>query len=469
MKKYSVKKALAAVVLAWTMVMLPLAATVSAQTKITPPRNKYKIADDVKIGREASVEAEKTFPIINDAQMSEYVQGVGRRLVAAIPAEFRQPAFQYTFKIINARDINAFALPGGPMYINRGMIEAAKNEGEMAGVMAHEIAHVALRHGTAQATQQSNPINQILGIGAILGGAILGGETGAAIGQQIYAGLLVYPYSREYETQADILGAQILANAGYDPIDLANMFRTIEKESGGGGPEFLSSHPSPQNRYDNIQRETRQLRVSPNPIKMTAGFERTQARLRNMPRAKTMSEIQRESKNNQGQNPTSGGRYESNVPLPSTRTRVFQAGQWIRMNVPSNWEEFPADSEIWFAPRGAYGEEGITHGALLGVYPAQGRNLSNATQEYVNGVLRANPYLRARSNYTQIYLSGRQGYAIELAGTSPVTRRTEVATVFTTLLRDGNLLHIVTVVPENEARNYSSAFNNMLRSLRLND
>src|SRR5205085_6115717 len=149
--------------------------------------------------------------------------------------------------------------PGGPMFVNRGMIEAARNEGEMAGVMAHEISHVALRHGTAQATQQSNPLNQILGIGAILGGAILGGQTGAAIGQTIYSGLLVYPYSREYETQADTLGAQIMANAGYDPIDLANMFKTIEKESGGsGGPDWLSTHPSPANRYENINRE-RQL------------------------------------------------------------------------------------------------------------------------------------------------------------------------------------------------------------------
>lgn len=468
MKKYDLGKSLATLALAWTIIMLPLVATVSAQTKIKMPKNKYKIQDDVKIGREGSVEAEKIFPIISDAQMSQYIENVGQRLVRAIPSEFQQPAFQYRFKIINARDINAFALPGGPMYINRGMIEAAKNEGEMAGVMAHEISHVALRHGTAQATQQSNPITQILGIGAILGGAILGGEAGAALGQQVYAGLFVYPNSREAETQADILGAQILAAAGYDPSDLANMFKTIEKESGGSGPEWLSTHPNPQNRYENINRERQLLRVSNSPIKMTAGFERTQAKLRNMPRAQTMEEIQ---KNKSGQSQTSGGKYESNVPLPSSRTRVFSAGDTLRMNVPSNWEEFSSQeqAEIIFAPKGAYGDQGITHGAFLGVEETQSRNLNDATQQYVNGVLQANNYLRAQGDYTRTTLSGRQGYAIVLAGTSPVTRRTEVVTVYTTMLRNGNLLYLITVVPQNEAQSYNNTFRNMINSLRIND
>ena len=469
MRKFNLGKNVAAIVLVWTMLMMPMAATVSAQTRIKAPKNKYKVQDDAKIGREASVEVEKQFPIISDAQMSQYVENVGRKLVNAIPSEFQQSAFRYTFKIVNARDINAFALPGGPMYINRGMIEAAKNEGEMAGVMAHEISHVALRHGTAQATQQSNPINQILGIGAILGGAILGGQTGAAIGQTIYNGLLVYPYSREYETQADTLGAQILANAGYDPLDLANMFKTIEKESGGSGPEFLSSHPNPQNRYENITREAQLLRVSSNPIKSTAGFERTQSKLRNMPRAQTMEEIQKKSQNNPQQSPTSNGRYESRVALPSTRTRVFSGGDWVQLSVPNNWQEFPAESEVWFAPQGAYGDQGITHGAIVGVYPGQSKNLSTATQEYVDGVLQANNYLRARTNYTQTTISGRQGYGIVLAGTSPVTNRTEVVTVYTTQLRNGDLLYFETVVPESEARSYDATFRNMIRSIRLND
>ena len=126
------------------------------------------------MGARPRSQVDRQFPILNDADATRYVEQVGRRLVAAIPPQFQQPAFNYRFKMVNARDINAFALPGGPMYVNRGMIEAAKNEGEMAGVMAHEISHVALRHATAQQTKLNNPLNQILGIGAIIGGGILG-------------------------------------------------------------------------------------------------------------------------------------------------------------------------------------------------------------------------------------------------------------------------------------------------------
>jgi Zn-dependent protease with chaperone function len=467
MRKVNLSRNLASIVLVWTMLMMPLAA--AAQTNVKMPKNKYKVADDVKIGREASTEVEKQFPILNEADATRYVETVGRRLVAAIPSPYQQPEFRYTFKIVNARDINAFALPGGPMYVNRGMIEAANNEGEMAGVMAHEIAHVALRHGTAQATQQSNPLNQILGIGAILGGAILGGQTGAQLGQMVAAGYFLR-YSRDYETQADTLGAQIMANAGYDPIDLANMFKTIEKESGGtSGPEWLSSHPSPANRYENINRERGLLRISPNPIKNTAQFERTQSRLRQLPKAQTMKEIEAKAKNNQGQSPTANGKYESRVELPSSRTRNYSSGNWIRMTVPSNWQEFPAESEVWFAPQGAYGDSGITHGALVGIYRGNSTDLAQATEDYVDGILQSNDYLRKRSNYSQTYVGNRQGYGIVLSGRSPITGRTEVATVYTTMLKTGDLFYIVTVSPENESASYTNAFRNMVRSIRLSD
>src|SRR5688572_4688044 len=112
--------------------------SVFPQTQLKLHSNKYSIQDDIKLGRQAAAEAEKQFPLLRDADVQSYVERVGARLVAAIPPEFQHPGFQYYFKVINARDINAFALPGGPMYVNRGMIEAARREGEMAGVMAHE-------------------------------------------------------------------------------------------------------------------------------------------------------------------------------------------------------------------------------------------------------------------------------------------------------------------------------------------
>src|SRR5688572_17503634 len=119
----------------WLMAIALFAMPLSAlaQTKIKYHSNKYKVTDDVQLGRQAAAEAEQQFPILNDPDITNYVSQVGQRLVSAVPAEFRHPEFQHYFKVVNARDINAFALPGGPMYVNRGMIESAKSEGEMAG------------------------------------------------------------------------------------------------------------------------------------------------------------------------------------------------------------------------------------------------------------------------------------------------------------------------------------------------
>ena len=150
MNRQPIYKKLAAAAMLLTLWSLPLAAF--AQTRIEMPKNKYKVQDDVKLGDQAAAEIDKRFPILSDADATRYIERVGAKLVLSIPAQFRQTAFNYRFKLVNASDINAFALPGGPMYVNRGMIEAAKNEGEMAGVMAHEISHVALRHATAQQT-----------------------------------------------------------------------------------------------------------------------------------------------------------------------------------------------------------------------------------------------------------------------------------------------------------------------------
>src|SRR5204863_625777 len=178
------------------------------------------------------------------------------------------------------------ALPGGPMFVNRGMIEAAHTEGEVAGVMAHELSHVALRHGTAQASKATKyEVGQIAG--AVIG-AIIGGQVGSVVAQgtQFGLGAAFMRFGREFEREADLEGAQIMARAGYDPRDMANMFKTIEKQSGGGGPEWLSDHPNPGNRSEYITKEAEALRVE-NPVRDTQQFERVQAHLRTLPKAPT--------------------------------------------------------------------------------------------------------------------------------------------------------------------------------------
>src|SRR5437870_5740369 len=343
-------------ILSAAIFMMPVSA--AAQTKISYHSNRYQPADDVRLGRQAAAEAEQQFPLLRDADVTAYVERVGQRLAAAIPPEFQHPEFRYYFKVINASDINAFALPGGPMYVNRGMIEAARNEGEMAGVMAHELSHVALRHGTAQATkaQKYSILAGILGVG----GAILGGP---AVGQILQGSVGAYflKFSREYETEADILGSQIMARAGYDPRDLANVFKTLEQQGGGGGG-FLSDHPSPSNRYARINQEAQSLRVNIAARTDDRQFRSIQERLNGYPRAQTMAEIQRSGRRYPNQdsgypngdrtgypNTTPGGRVE----YPSSRFRTYNEGSFT-VSVPDNWREMN-ENGIWFAPNGAYG------------------------------------------------------------------------------------------------------------------
>src|SRR5436190_719065 len=128
---------------------MALAISASAQTKVKAGFNLFSADQDAQIGQQSAAEAEQQLPILNDRNVDAYVNRIGSRLAANAGG----PQFQYRFRVVNASDINAFALPGGYVYVNRGILDNARNEGEVAGVMAHEIAHVALRHGTHQASK----------------------------------------------------------------------------------------------------------------------------------------------------------------------------------------------------------------------------------------------------------------------------------------------------------------------------
>jgi beta-barrel assembly-enhancing protease len=474
---------------AWLVALFVLVAPLGAlaQTRVEMPKNRYSTRDDVQAGREAAQQVHQQMPILRDSYVTGYVQEVGRRLVAAIPPEFRHPEFSYSFDVVNARDINAFALPGGPMFVNRGMIEAARNEGEMAGVMAHEISHVALRHATAQATE-----TQKYQVGSVLGqiaGAIIGGGVGQVIGagSQIGFGAAALKYSRAYETQSDILGAQIMARAGYDPRDLANMFRTIEQQSGGGrgGPEWLSSHPNPGNRYQRINQEAALLRVNSNSATQdTRAFQQVQARLRGMGRAPTMEEIARSGQ----RYPNQGGNYPDNrypddrypddrypedtygrgerVAYPSSSYRT-ETNNLFRVSVPSNWRQVGSGQSAIYAPEGAYGSQGITHGVMFGVSQTRSRDLQNATREVVEGLMQQNNYLRQSGGYQRASLGGGAALATSLVGRSNITGRNEQVTIVVTQLSSGQVLYMAAVAPQNEYGTYRGTFDNILRSIQL--
>ena len=228
--------------------------TARAQTAVKPGWNLFSVEQDVEIGRQSAAEAERQLPMLRDASVERYVNAVGQRLAAVAPG----PKFPYQFRVANLSDLNAFALPGGFLYVNRGLIEASRSEAELAGVLAHEIAHAALRHGTANASKAYLAQAGVGILGGLLGG---GSQTTQGIIQAV-GGLglnaLFLKYSRAAEEQADIVGTQILGRAGYDPLAMAGMFAMLQQQARREPSkleQFFSSHPAPANREAKVRKE----------------------------------------------------------------------------------------------------------------------------------------------------------------------------------------------------------------------
>ncbi len=199
-----------------------------SQTKVKPGFNLFSTEQDVEVGKQSAAEVEKELPVLKDSAVQHYVARIGDRLAKVVQGA----EYPYQFKVINVSDVNAFALPGGYMYVNRGLIEAAKSEAELAGVMAHEISHVAIRHGTNQASKAYLAQSGLGVLGGVLGGG--GGSTGQIIGAVGGFGLntVFLKFGRKAEEQADVVGAQTLAKAGYDPLAMADFFETLRELSG---------------------------------------------------------------------------------------------------------------------------------------------------------------------------------------------------------------------------------------------
>jgi Zn-dependent protease with chaperone function len=446
-----------------------------AQTVIKVPKNKYTPEQDVQLGREAAAEVRRQYPIIEDARVTRYLAVLGDRLVAGAPAELKNPIYEYSFTPVDLKEINAFALPGGPMFIHRGMFEAAASEAEVTGVMAHELAHVLLRHGTANASKAQNPWLQLGQLAGAVGGAVVGGAAGSYIAQgtQFGLGTILLRYSRDFEKQADLLGVQIMARAGYDPRALGRMFETIERESrgsGGGTPQWLSSHPNPGNRTQYINGEAERLTVATAPD--DSGFSAVRTQLASLPPAKSMADLARGNAGAAGGAPAAVGTPGQPVPRPSGQYREIAGGKVFKAAVPAEWTTLPSKSAIKVVPQNGYGEingqAAFTHGVEFGITKATSRDLQEATNAWLNAVARNNPDLRLAGSQQSVRISQRTGLATPLTNPSPLGGVERLA-IYTTFLADGTLFYYLTVVPEHDAEAFQDVFRRVGESIRLTE
>jgi predicted Zn-dependent protease len=236
--------------------------------------NFYSIEKEIALGKQLAMEVERQAKIVDDPVIAEYVNRLGQNLVRNSDAKV-----PFTIKVIDTEEVNAFALPGGFFFVNSGLILKADSEAELAGVMSHEIAHVAARHGTRQATR--GEIAQLATIPLIF----MGGWTGYGIRQAASVAIPIgyLSFSRGFESEADLLGLEYMYKSGYDPeafVDFFEKIQSLEKKKPGTMAKVFSTHPMTEDRITVAQKNIQEyLKARPEYVVTTSEFNDVKTRL----------------------------------------------------------------------------------------------------------------------------------------------------------------------------------------------
>ncbi len=428
------------------------------RTQLKPPWNVYSPQTDVQVGKQNAALLEQKLPLCNDPKVDEYLTKLGLRLVAKLPT--RGVQYPWEFHCVNDKAINAFALPGGYVFINRGAIEAADNEAQLAAVMGHELSHVALRHGTAQASKAE----LAQGAAGIFGG-LFGGSSGGALltqGVALGAGSVLLHYSRTDETQADVMGTQVIYDAGYDPRAMAQFFEKLQEETKGKNPpQFLSDHPNPDHRVERVDEEIDKLGGPPaNGKRDSSEFEAIKREVLALPVAKKIAPVM-----------AAGG---GAPPAPSGHFAEYQ-GTAYTLKYPDNWGETDENGSASFAPPrgvvpGSSGESALAYGMIASMTQVKGdpndsSTLADATQQLIQDLQKSNANLRVVRQPGPVKLNGQPGLSTYLSNDSPVGGQ-ETDWLITVMQPQG-LLSFLSVAPQAAYSDYDKTFSAILDSVRL--
>ncbi len=443
--------------------VLACAATLSAQLKdLKAGFNLFTPQQDIQMGKDAAGEVERTMPVVKNEDLSAYLSRIGARLAKSKHAG----NFPFSFSVINDKSINAFALPGGPVFVHTGLISALDNESQLAGVLAHEMSHVALRHGTNQASKAN-----LLQLGALLATSGLGedslwskvGQLGVGLGAQS----ILLKYSRNAERDADLNGARIMNDVGYDPVQMAVFFQKLEAQGQKDNSfvaNFLSDHPTPGNRVAYVQDQNKYLpknqysELDPGSI---ARIKNIVAGLPPPPPPKTAA-----------------GTVGSAAPpdiRPSTQYKEFK-GKAFRLNYPDNWQAFGQEGSdnVTVAPKEALladskGQTQIGYGFIVSYYvPDAGKaDLRRDTDNLVRQLQQENPGMqRASAAQRTVQIGGQNGLMTALESNSPYRGERESDTLVTAARPEG-LFYIVFIVPKSEQGSVQKTVDDVIRSVRF--
>jgi hypothetical protein len=448
-----------------------------------------------KLGLQAMGEVYKQMPVLPDSSPeTQYIQRLGRKLQSVIPADRSWP---YQFHVIPAADINAFALPGGPIFVNLGTVTAADNEAELAGVLAHEMSHVYMQHSAKQAPKAT--VAQII---AGLAGAVLPqsglGNLGR-MGIQIGAGTMLMKYSRKDEAQADAVGAIIMYKTGYNPKAMADFFQKLEEKYGSGGLQILSDHPNPGNRQANIQKEIQnwpsknyvsnspefaQVKQDALHIKAYSAQEIAQGaktgtwaeqnrKNGSIPRNVPVSSNESGSQNGANGSSGSGANAATDVAFkavkPSNNFTQLQQGNFS-ISYPDNWKTAGDQNTVMIVPEQGAGQNGISYGVMIGASQG-GASIDQTTQQLIQSMQRDNPGMQVSGEPRSVEVDGVQGRSVFLQGNSPLQLNgkplPERDWLVTLPRPDGNLMYLVFVSPERDFSQLHPTYQKMLNSVQL--
>jgi beta-barrel assembly-enhancing protease len=440
--------------------------------RVTPTHgfDLFSAQEEIQAGRQAAAQVPKQLPVLPDSDpVVRYVQRLGAELASHAPGE----KWPYNFHVINQKEINAFALPGGPVYVNLGTIQAADNEAELAGVMAHEISHVVQRHGTRAASKQMAAQLPLAILGGVMGRGALAQM--AQLGLSFGVGSYFLKNSRQAEKEADLLGTDIMYDTGFNPQAMAQFFEKIQSQGGARAPQFLSDHPDPGNRVEYVMAEVDTL-----PRKQyrsdSAEFRDIKQRVAGM-RALTAQEIAAQQKSGgfSGGSQTETGNTGQPGPdiAPSGNFRTLNHNDF-QISYPDNWQVFgDRSSAVTIAPQSGVSKNAVAYGVMISSYQPEdpNANLDQNMRDLMNSLRQSNPDLRQIGNADSIRVNGVAGRSVDLIGVSPLQNQRggkvrERDWLIAMKRNDGSLIYLVFIAPDLDFGRLRPTFEEMLRSFR---
>ena len=487
MRHRSITTRAAALLLAMAFSSMEMAATVTTPQLPNPGDTGVSKERQEQIGRQAMGEVYRKMPVLPDSSPeTQYIRQLGRKLMAVIPEQYSWP---YEFHVIQQKSINAFALPGGPVFVNLGTILAADNEAELAGVLSHEMAHVYMQHSIKQLrkTQYTQGIAGVLGI--VLGS--MGGPVGALgqLGAGVAGGVLTMKYSRADESQADAVGAIIMYKAGYDPHYLAKFFQKLAS-MGNNGPQFLSDHPFPGNRQQAIDEEVRYW-PEKDYVNNSRAFVRMKEDAQGL-HAYTSQEVSQGARTGEwarqnhenGSVPSDGGGGSRTAAggdiasvsyrqvRPSGNLTPMQNGM-LAISYPDNWQVYQDENGngVTIAPPAGLTEAAVAYGVVIHAANPDTPSLDQATQDVIDVLEQSSTGLRSNGRPQTVRVNGIEGRSVDLMGESPISQDGKPAPEHDWLVvlprPGGGMLYAVFIAPERHFDDLRPTYENMLRSLHL--